>query len=64
MLINTHVVRVHTHAVITGSPGKDRIYDGYPDVSLDMVSSRVFDDRPQLLECVPTVLAGSSGASS
>ena len=24
---------------------RDRIYDGYPDVSLDMVSSRTFDRR-------------------
>ena len=44
--------------VITGSTGRDRIYDGYPDVALDMVSSRTFDGRLQLLEYVPTVLAG------
>jgi hypothetical protein len=43
--------------VITGSTGKDRIYDGYPDVSLEMTNSRVFDGRLQLLEYVPTVLA-------
>ena len=30
--------------------------DGYPDVSLDMVSHRTFDGRLQLLEYVPTVL--------
>jgi dihydrofolate reductase len=48
--------------VITGSTGRDRIYDAYPDVSLDMVSSRVFDDRLQLLEYIPTVLAGPPGA--
>ena len=41
--------RVVVFPVITGSTGKDRIYDGYPDVSLDMVSGRVFDDRLQLL---------------
>lgn len=35
---------------------------GYPDVSLDMVSSRVFDGRLQLLEYVPTVLAGPAGS--
>jgi hypothetical protein len=35
-----------------------RIYDGYPDVTLDMVTSRTFDGRLQLLEYVPTVLAG------
>jgi dihydrofolate reductase len=49
--------RVVVFPVITGSTGKDRIYDGYPDVSLDMVNSRVFDGRLQLLEYVPTVLA-------
>jgi len=50
--------RVVVFPVITGSTGRDRIYDGYPDVSLDMVSSRTFDGRIQLLEYVPTVLAG------
>ena len=50
--------RVVVFPVITGSTGKDRIYDAYPDVSLEMMSSRVFDDRLQLLEYVPTVLAG------
>jgi hypothetical protein len=43
--------------VITGSSGKDRIYDGYPDIALDMVNSRVFDGRLQLVEYVPTILA-------
>jgi len=50
--------RVVVFPVITGSTGRDRIYDGYPDVSLDMVGSRTFDGRLQLLEYVPTVLAG------
>lgn len=54
--------RVVVFPVITGSTGRDRIYDAYPDVSLDMVSSRVFDGRLQLLEYVPTVLAGPPGA--
>src|SRR6476619_5355457 len=53
--------RVVVFPVITGSTGKNRIYDGYPDVALDMVNSRVFDDRLQLLEYVPTVLAGPPG---
>jgi hypothetical protein len=48
--------------VITGSTGYDRIYDSYPDVALDMVASRTFDGRIQLLEYVPTVLAGPPGA--
>jgi dihydrofolate reductase len=54
--------RVVVFPVITGSTGKDRIYDGYPDVSLEMVNGRVFDGRLQLLEYVPTVLAGPLGA--
>src|SRR5437773_2753617 len=37
---------------------RHRIYDGYPDVTLEMVASRTFDGRLQLLEYVPTVLTG------
>ena len=55
--------RVVVFPVITGSTGRDRIYDGYPDVSLDLVSSRTFDGRTQLLEYVPTVLSGPPGTS-
>jgi dihydrofolate reductase len=54
--------RVVVFPVITGSTGRDRIYDGYPDVALEMVASRTFDGRIQLLEYVPTVLAGPPGA--
>ena len=49
--------------VITGTTGQDRIYDGYPDVALDMLASRTFDGRIQLLEYVPTVLAGPPGTT-
>ena len=55
--------RVVVFPVSTGSTGRERIYDGYPDVSLDLVSSRTFDGRLQLLEYVPTVLAGPPGAT-
>ncbi len=55
--------RVVVFPVITGSTGRDRIYDGYPDVSLEMVGSRTFDGRLQLLEYRPTVLAGPPGTS-
>ena len=55
--------RVVVFPVITGSSGRERIYDGYPDVALDLVSSRTFDGRIQLLEYVPTILAGPPGAS-
>jgi dihydrofolate reductase len=51
--------RVVVFPVITGSTGYDRIYDGYPDVALDMVTSRTFDGRLQLLEYVPTVLTSA-----
>ena len=56
--------RVVVFPVITGSTGQDRIYDGYPDVALDMISSRTFDGRIQLLEYVPRfwpVRPGRSG---
>ena len=53
--------RVVVFPVITGSTGYDRIYDGYPDVALNMVASRTFDGRLQLLEYVPRVLAGPPG---
>ena len=54
--------RVVVFPVITGSTGRDRIYDGYPDVTLEMVASRTFDSRLQLLEYVPTVLTGPAGS--
>jgi dihydrofolate reductase len=60
-LLNAGLVdrfRVVVFPVITGNTGSDRIYDGYPDVALDMINSRTFDGRIQLLEYVPTVLAG------
>ena len=50
--------RVVVFPVITGSTGRDRIYDDYPDVSLDMLRSRTFDGRLQLVEYRPTVLTG------
>jgi dihydrofolate reductase len=50
--------RVVVFPVITGKTGQDRIYDGYPDVALDMVASHTFDGRLQLLEYAPTVLTG------
>jgi dihydrofolate reductase len=54
--------RVVLFPVITGRTGSERIYDGYPDIALDMVASRTFDGRIQLLEYVPTVLSGPLGA--
>jgi dihydrofolate reductase len=50
--------RVVVFPVITGRTGSERIYDGYPDVALEMVDSRTFDGRLQLLEYKPTLLSG------
>lgn len=61
-LLNAGLVdrfRVVIFPVITGSTGRERIYDGYPDVALDMVGNRTFDGRLQMVEYVPTVLTGS-----
>jgi hypothetical protein len=51
-------------SVITGSSGRERIYDGYPDVALEMINSRTFDGRIQLLEYVPTILSGPPGTNT
>lgn len=53
--------RVGVFPVITGKTGRERIYDGYPDVALDMVVSRTFDGKIQLLEYVPRVLTHPPG---
>jgi dihydrofolate reductase len=54
--------RVGIFPVITGKTGSGRIYDGYPDVALDMVESRLFDGQVQLVDYVPTVLEGPPGS--
>jgi dihydrofolate reductase len=48
--------RVVMFPVITGATGAERIYDGYPDVALDMIHHRTFDGRLQLVEYRPRVL--------
>jgi riboflavin biosynthesis pyrimidine reductase len=66
-LLNAGLVdrfRVVVFPVITGSSGRERIYDGYPDVALDMISSRTFDGRIQLLDYVPTILDGPPGTDT
>ena len=50
--------RVVIFPVITGNTGRERIYDDYPDVALELVQSQTFDGRLQLLEYLPTVLDG------
>jgi riboflavin biosynthesis pyrimidine reductase len=56
--------RVVVFPVITGRSGRERIYDGYPDVALDMVASRTFDGRIQLLEYVPRILTAPPGGAT
>ena len=53
--------RVVVFPVITGVTGRDRIFDGYPDVALELVDHRTFDGRLQMLEYVPTLLDGPPG---
>jgi dihydrofolate reductase len=48
--------RVVVFPVITGNTGYDRIYDGYPDVALELTDSRTFDGRIQMLEYVPSLI--------
>jgi dihydrofolate reductase len=65
-LLNAGIVdrfRVVVFPVITGRTGRERIYDGYPDVGLDMINSRTFDGRIQLLEYVPRILGGPPGTT-
>ncbi len=53
--------RLVVFPVITGATGHDRVYDGYPDVALELVESRTFDGRSQLLDYVPRLLDGPPG---
>ncbi len=48
--------RVVVFPVITGKTGEERIYDGYQDFVLELVESRTFDNRSQLLEYIPRLL--------
>jgi dihydrofolate reductase len=54
-------LRVVIFPVITGATGLQRLFDGYPDIKLDLVETRTFDGRLQMLEYVPTVLDGPPG---
>ena len=48
--------RVVMFPVITGATGAERIYDGYPDVALEMTDHATFDGSIQLVEYRPRVL--------
>jgi hypothetical protein len=54
-------LRVVVFPLITGTSGRERLFERYPDIALDLVESRTFDGRLQLLEYVPTVLDGPPG---
>ncbi|MFC8600435.1 MULTISPECIES: dihydrofolate reductase family protein [unclassified Isoptericola] len=53
--------RVVVFPVVNGATGGDRMYDGWPDVALELLDSRTLDGRLQLLEYAPTVLDGPPG---
>jgi dihydrofolate reductase len=55
-------LRVVVFPVITGASGLQRLFEGYRDVALELVQTRTFDRRLQLLEYVPTVLDGPPGS--
>src|SRR5690348_15466698 len=46
-------VRIMLFPLVLGRSGRERAFDGLPDLNLTMVSSRVLDGRLQLLEYVP-----------
>jgi hypothetical protein len=50
--------RVVVFPVVNGVTGRDRIYDGWPDVALDLLTTRTFDGSLQLFEFAPTVFDG------
>jgi dihydrofolate reductase len=41
--------------VVTGESGRDPIFTDWPDLDLDLITSRTFDGRMQLLEYAPTL---------
>ena len=57
-------LRVVIFPVITGTTGRQRLFERYPDIALDLVETRTFDGRLQLLEYVPTVLDGPPGTGN
>jgi dihydrofolate reductase len=56
--------RVIVFPVITGRTGTARIYDGYPDIAFDMISTRIFDGKIQMLEGVPRILTAPPAINS
>jgi dihydrofolate reductase len=56
--------RVVVFPVVTGVTGREHVYDGWPDVALDLIESRTFDGRSQLLDYRPRLLDGPIGRNS
>lgn len=54
-------LRVVVFPVVNGA-GDDRLYDGWPDVRLELLQHRTLDGRLTLLEYAPTVLDGPPGS--
>lgn len=48
--------RVVVFPVVTGVTGREHVYDGWPDVALDLIESRTFDGRSQMLDYRPRLL--------
>ncbi|WP_035699125.1 dihydrofolate reductase family protein [Glycomyces tenuis] len=58
--------RVVVFPVVTGATGREPVYNGWPDVGLDLTEARTFDGGTQLLDYVPRLLDGPihSGAEA
>jgi dihydrofolate reductase len=48
-------LQVTVFPVVTGQSGLEPIFAGWPDLDLELVTSRTFDGRSQLLTYVPTL---------
>lgn len=55
-------LRVVVFPVINGVTGRERLYDDFTEVMLELVDSRTFDGRLQLLEYLPRVIDGPPAA--
>lgn len=53
--------RVVVFPVVNGATGHDRMYDGWPDVTFEVLESRLLDGRLQLFDLRPTVLERPPG---
>jgi dihydrofolate reductase len=50
--------RVVVFPLVTGVSGRDQMYEGWPDVELDLIGSRTLDGRLTLFEYAPKLLSG------